>query len=135
MGNRKPYATIDTQTNKSLSHIIHIPTNQIRVIAIVTTLQLLVCSLICNYTIVNHEDDIYNRTQMICHHSRMILSPHLQHRQESLTVQGTHSLVKNQDTRMTQERSGNRSALLLSTRNGCSKLANKRVVALRERTE
>ena len=133
MGNRKPYATIDTQTNKSLSHIIHIPTNQIRVI--VTTLQLLVCSLIRNYTIVNQKDDIYNRTQTICHHSRMILSPRLQHRQESLTVQGTHSLVQNQDTRMTQERSGNRNALLLTTRMECSKLAFKRVVALRERTE
>ena len=36
---------------------------------------------------------------------------------------------------MTQERSGNRNALLLSTRKECSKLAIKRVVALRERTE
>ena len=138
MGNRKPYATIDTQTNKSLSHIIHIPTNQIRVIAIVTTLQLLVCSLIRNYTIVNHEDDIYNRTQTICHHSRMILSPYLQRHQDLLlilTIQRTRCFVKNQDTPMTQKRTGNRNALLLTTRMECSKLAFKRVVALRERTE
>ena len=135
LGNGKPPNPTPLLILKQTSPITLNPsTNQVRVI-VATLQQLLMSSLSRYHTIVNHEDDIHNPAQTICHHSRMFLSPHLQHRQESLTVQGTHSLVKNQDTRMTQERSGNRSALLLSTRKGCSKLANKRVVALRERTE
>ena len=135
LGNGKPPNPTPLLILKQTSPVTLNPsTNQVRVI-VATLQQLLMCSLSRNHTIVNHEDDIPNPAQTRCHNLRLILSPRLQHRQESLTVQGTHSLVKNQDTRMTQERSGNRSALLLSTRKGCSKLANKRVVALRERTE
>ena len=67
------------QTNKSLSHTIHLSANQIRV-KVATLQQLLMCSLSRYHTIVNHEDDIHNPAQTICHHSRMILSPHLQPR-------------------------------------------------------
>ena len=135
LGNGKPPNPTPLLLLKQTSPITLNPsTNQIRVeIAILQ--QLLMSSLSRYHTIVNHEDDIHNPAQTICHHSRMILSPRLQHRQESLTVQGTHSLVKNQDTRMTQERTRNRNALLLSTQKGRSQLADKRVIALRERTE
>ena len=53
-------STIATQTNKSLSHTIHLPTNYIPII-LTTLQQLLVCYLNRYHTIVNHEDDIYNR--------------------------------------------------------------------------
>ena len=56
----KSYPTIATQTNKSLSYSIHLSTNQIRVI-VATLQQLFMCSLSRYSTIVNHEDDIYNR--------------------------------------------------------------------------
>ena len=55
MGKRKSYPTIDSQTNKSLSHIIHLPSNQTRII--LTTLQQLLMSSLSRYhTIVNNKD-------------------------------------------------------------------------------
>ena len=82
-----------------LSHSIHLPTNHIPII-LTTLQQLLVCSLSRYHTIVNHEDDIHNRAQTMCHHSRMILSPRLQRRQElllMLTVQRTRRFVQKKD--------------------------------------
>ena len=79
-----------------LSHSIHLPTNHIPII-LTTLQQLLVCSLSRYHTIVNHEDDIHNPAQTMCHHSRVILSPRLQRRQERiliLAVQRTRSLVQ-----------------------------------------
>ena len=73
--------------------------NQIRV-KVATLQQLLMCSLSRYHTIVNHEDDIYNRAQTMCHHSRMSLSPRLQRRQERilfLTVQRTRRIVQKED--------------------------------------
>ena len=58
------------------------------------------CSLSRYHTIVNHEDDIHNPAQTMCHHSRMILSPRLQRRQElllMLTVQRTRRFVQKKD--------------------------------------
>ena len=67
----KSYPTTDTQTNKSLSHTIHLPTNHIPII-LTTLQQLLVCSLNRYHTIVDHVDDItvHNRAQTMrhCHH-------------------------------------------------------------------
>ena len=128
---KNPYHTQLLLLKQTSPITLNPSTNQVRVI-VATLQQLLMSSLSRYHTIVNHEDDIHNPAQTICHHSRMILSPRLQHRQESLTVQGTHSLVKNQDTRMTQERTRNRNALLLSTQKGRSQLADKRVITLRE---
>ena len=82
-----------------LSHSIHLPTNHIPII-LTTLQQLLVCSLSRYHTIVNHEDDIHNPAQTMCHHSRMILSPRLQRRQElllMLTVQRTRRIVQKKD--------------------------------------
>ena len=82
-----------------LSHSIHLPTNHIPII-LTTLQQLLVCSLSSYHTIVNHEDDIHNPAQTMCHHSRMILSPRLQRRQElllMLTVQRTRRFVQKKD--------------------------------------
>ena len=82
-----------------LSHSIHLPTNHIPII-LTTLQQLLVCSLSRYHTIVNHEDDIHNPAQTMCHHSRMILSPRLQRRQElllMLTVQRTRRFVQKKD--------------------------------------
>ena len=56
-----------------LSHSIHLPTNHIPII-LTTLQQFLVCSLSRYHTIVNHEDDIHNPAQTMCHHSRMSLS-------------------------------------------------------------
>ena len=58
------------------------------------------CSLSRYHTIVNHEDDIHNPAQTMCHHSRMSLSPRLQRRQERiliLTVQRTRRLAQKED--------------------------------------
>ena len=82
-----------------LSHSIHLPTNHIPII-LTTLQQLLVCSLSRYHTIVNLEDDIHNPAQTMCHHSRMILSPRLQRRQElllMLTVQRTRRFVQKKD--------------------------------------
>ena len=78
------------QTNKSLSHTIHLSANQIRV-KVATLQQLLMCSLSHDHTIVNHEDDVtvHNRAQTMrhCHHcTRVILSPRLQRCQELLLI-------------------------------------------------
>ena len=57
------------------------------------------------HTIVNHEDDIYNRAQTMCHHSRMSLSPRLQRRQELiliLVVQRIRRLVQKEDRWITK---------------------------------
>ena len=62
-------------------------------------------SLIRYHTIVNHEDDISNRAQTMCHHSRVILSPRLQRRQELiliLAVQRTRRLVQKKDRWITK---------------------------------
>ena len=68
---------------------------------IVATLQqLLMCSLSRYHTIVNSEDEIYNRAQTMCHNTRMILSSRLQRCQELLlilTVQRTRRLVQKED--------------------------------------
>ena len=74
-------------------------TNQIRVKA-ATLQQLLMCSLSRYHTIVNHEDDIHNPAQTMCHHSRMSLSPRHQCRQDLLlilAVQRTRRLVQKED--------------------------------------
>ena len=87
-----------------LSHSIHLPTNHIPII-LTTLQQLLVYSLSRYHTIVNHEDDIYNRAQTMCHHSRMILSLRLQRRQERiliLAVQRTRRLAQKEDRWITK---------------------------------
>ena len=87
-----------------LSHSIHLPTNHIPII-LTTLQQLLVCSRSRYHTIVNHEDDIHNPAQTMCHHSRMILSPRLQRRQElllMLTVQRTRRLAQKEDRWITK---------------------------------
>ena len=80
-------------------------------------------SLIRYHTIVNHEDDIYNPAQTMCHHARMILSPRLQRRQELLlilTVQRTRRLVQKEDRGITQNRSRQRQTLLLTSQHRLS---------------
>ena len=74
-------------------------TNQIRV-EVTTLQQLLVCSLSRYHTSVNHEDGIHNAAQTMCHHSRMILSPRHQCRQDLLlilAVQRTRRFVQKKD--------------------------------------
>ena len=86
-------------SNKQVTIILNPSTNQVRVI-VATLQQLLVYSLSRYHTIVNHEDDIHNSAQTMCHHSRMILSPRLQRRQElllMLTVQRTRRFVQKED--------------------------------------
>ena len=101
-------------SNKQVTIILNPSTNQIRVI-VATLQQLLVYSLSRYHTIVNLEDDIYNRAQTMCHHSRMSLSPRLQRRQELLlipTVQCTRRFVQKEDRGITQNRSRQRQTLL-----------------------
>ena len=99
------------EKENGLSHRtrFHLSTNQIRVeIAILQ--QLLMCSLSCYYTIVNHEDDItvHNRAQTMRHRhhrTRVSLSPRLQRRQERilfLAVQRTRRLVQKEDRWITK---------------------------------
>ena len=105
-------------SNKQVTIILNPSTNQVRVI-VATLQQLFMCSLSRYHTIVNHEDDIYNRAQTMCHHSRMSLSPRLQCRQERiliLTVQRTRRLVQKENRGITQNRSRQRQTLLLTTR-------------------
>ena len=86
-------------SNKQVTITLNPSTNQIRVI-VATLQQLLMYSLSRYHTIVNHEDDIYNRAQTMCHHSRMSLSPRLQRRQERiliLAVQRTRRLTQKED--------------------------------------
>ena len=68
----KSYPTTDIQPTIHY-HTIHLPTNQVRV-EVTIFQQLLMYSLSRNHTIVNHEDDIHNSAQTMCHHSRMSLS-------------------------------------------------------------
>ena len=72
-------------SNKQVTIILNPSTNQIRVI-VATHQQLLMYSLNRYHTIVNHEDDIYNRAQTMCHHSQMSLSSRLQRCQELLLI-------------------------------------------------
>ena len=104
-------------SNKQVTITLNPSTNQIRVI-VATLQQLFICSLSRYHTIVNHEDDIYNRAQTMCHHARMILSPRLQRRQERilfLTVQRTRRLVQKEDRWIAQNRSRQRQTLLLTS--------------------
>ena len=96
---KNPYHTQLLLLKQTSPITLNPSTNQIRVI-VATLQQLFMCSLSCYHTIVNHEDDIYNRAQTMCHHSRMSLSPRLQRRQELiliLTVQRTRRLVQKKD--------------------------------------
>ena len=94
---KNPYHTQLLLLKQTSPITLNPSTNQIRV-KVATLQQLLVCSLSRYHTIVNH--DIYNRAQTMCHHSRMILSPRLQRRQElllMLTVQRTRRFVQKKD--------------------------------------
>ena len=96
---KNPYHTQLLLFNQTSPITLNPSTNQIRV-QVATLQQLLVCSLSRYHTIVNHEDDIHNRAQTMCHQSRMILSPRLQRRQElllMLTVQRTRRFVQKKD--------------------------------------
>ena len=100
LGNGKPPNPTPLLILKQTSPVTLNPsTNQVRVI-VATLQQLLMSSLSRYHTIVNHEDDIHNPAQTMCHHSRMILSPRLQRRQElllMLTVQRTRRFVQKKD--------------------------------------
>ena len=100
LGNGKPPNPTPLLILKQTSPVTLNPsTNQIRV-EVATLQQLFMCSLSRNHTIVNHEDDTHNPAQTICHHSRMIISPRLQRRQElllMLTVQRTRRFVQKKD--------------------------------------
>ena len=96
---KNPYHTQLLLLNQTSPITLNPSTNQIPII-LTTLQQLLVCSLNRYHTIVNHEDDIHNPAQTMCHHSRMILSPRLQRRQElllMLTVQRTRRFVQKKD--------------------------------------
>ena len=96
---KNPYHTQLLLFNQTSPITLNPSTNQIRV-EVATLQQLFMCSLSRYRTIVNHEDDIHNSAQTMCHHSRMILSPRLQRRQElllMLTVQRTRRFVQKKD--------------------------------------
>ena len=115
---KNPYHTQLLLLKQTSPITLNPSTNQIRV-KVATLQQLLVCSLSRYHTIVNHEDDIYNRAQTMCNHSRMILSPRLQCRQELiliLAVQRTRRLVQKENRGIAQNRSRQRQTLLLTTR-------------------
>ena len=91
-------------STKHVTITLNLSTNQIRV-KVATLQQLLMCSLSRYHTIVNHEDDIHNPAQTLCHHSRMSLSPRLQRRQDLLlilTVQRTRRFVQKKDRWITK---------------------------------
>ena len=100
---KNPYHTQLLLLKQTSPITLNPSTNQIRV-KVATLQQLLVCSLSRYHTIVNHEDDIHNPAQTMCHHSRMSLSPRLQRRQERiliLAVQRTRRLVQKKDRGIT----------------------------------
>ena len=101
---KNPYHTQLLLLKQTSPITLNPSTNQIRV-KVATLQQLLVCSLSRYHTIVNHEDDIHNPAQTMCHHSRIIFSPRLQRRQElllMLTVQRTRRLAQKEDRWITK---------------------------------
>ena len=88
---KNPYHTQLLLLNQTSPITLNPSTNQIPII-LTTLQQLLVCSLNRYHTIVNHEDDIHNPAQTMCHHSRMSLStPSTPSRTYPISRCSTHS--------------------------------------------